>query len=286
METFEVRVLKVAQMDLPGPEVYWMSHWDEWFEAWFLMVVARNEDHIVVVNTGPPTQLDALNDAWRGFHPSGRVQMVRSEEDRPENRLGELGIHPDQVDHLVITPLVGYTVGSLGLFKNATVHISRKGWIEDVFAPPFEAHIPRNVFLPPEAETYLLGEAHHRLVLADQQVVVPGIRTWWTGVHHRSSLAVEIDTASGVVIVTDCGFAYGNIEGNHYLGVGESYAEAMVAYKKIRDRADIIVPLYDPEVFERYPHGHLTALHAKPAETPELSTIVSLKSVTTGGANG
>ncbi len=32
--TFDVHVAKMSQMDLPGPEVYWMSHWDEWFEAW------------------------------------------------------------------------------------------------------------------------------------------------------------------------------------------------------------------------------------------------------------
>ena len=33
----------------------------------------------------------------------------------------------------------------------------------------------------------------------------------------------------------------------------------MVAYKRIRERADVIVPLYDKAVFDRYPAGHLTA---------------------------
>jgi hypothetical protein len=249
----------MSQMDLPGPEVYWMSHWDEWFEGWFLMLVARNDEHVVVINTGPPRQLDALNELWRGFHPSGRVQMLRREEDLPERRLAALGISPDDVDHLIITPLVGYTLGSLELFKNATVHLSRRGWIEDVFAPPYDVHVPRSIFLPPEAESYLLGPAHDRLRLADEGEIVPGVRIWWAGVHHRSSLAVEIDTPKGRVVASDCGFAYGNIEDNHYLGVGESYAEAMVAYKKIRERADIIVPLYDKAVFDRYPDGHLTA---------------------------
>ncbi|HTW99236.1 MAG TPA: hypothetical protein VMD59_10690 [Acidimicrobiales bacterium] len=257
--TFDVHVAKMSQMDLPGPEVYWMSHWDEWFEAWFLMVVARNDEHVVVVNTGPPRQLAALNDLWRGFHPSGRVQMLRGEDDLPDRRLAALGISPQDVDHLVITPLVGYTLGSLELFENAEIHLSRRGWIEDVFAPPYDVHVPRSIFLPSEAESYLLGPAHDRLRLADEGEIVPGVRIWWAGVHHRSSLAVEIDTPKGRVIASDCGFSYGNIEGSHYLGVGESYAEAMVAYKKVRDRADIIVPLYDKAVFDRYPGGHLTA---------------------------
>ena len=82
-----------------------------------------NDEHVVVVNTGPPSDLSALNELWRGFHPSGRVQMVRNEDDMPERRLAALGISPDDVDHLVITPLVGYTLGSLELFKNAVVHL-------------------------------------------------------------------------------------------------------------------------------------------------------------------
>ncbi len=256
---FDVTVVKVSQMDLPGPEVYWMGHWDEWFEAWFLMVVARNDEHVVVVNTGPPRDLGPLNAAWRAFHPSGRVQMLRREEDLPERRLATLGVDPADVDHVVISPIIAYTLGSVELFRNATIHLSRRGWIEDVFAPPYDVHVPRSLFLPPEAESYLLGPAYDRLALADEGEIVPGIRIWWAGVHHRSSLAIEIDTACGRVVVSDCGFAYGNIEDNHYLGVGESYAEAMVAYKKIRDRADMIVPLYDKAVFDRYPGGHLTA---------------------------
>jgi hypothetical protein len=100
------------------------------------MVVARHDERVVVVNTGPPHELDALNELWRGFHPSGRVQM-KGGEDLPEGRLAAVGITPDDVDHLVITPLVGYTVSSLELFKNATIHLSRRDWIEDVFAPPY-----------------------------------------------------------------------------------------------------------------------------------------------------
>jgi hypothetical protein len=258
MAKYDVYVRKMAQMDLPGPEVYWMSHWDEWFEAWFLMVVAKSDKHTVVVNTGPPRDLTTLNTFWRSFHPSGRVQMLRTDEDLPEHRLGELGLDPRDVDYVIITPIVGYTLGSVSLFENAHFVLSRRGWIEDVFAPPFKVHVPRSIFLPKEAEEYFLGPAWERLVLMDEGEVVPGIRIWWAGVHHRSSLAIEIDTEAGTVVATDCAFAYGNVENNHYLGVGESYAEAMVAYQRIRKTADILVPLYDPEVFSRYPGGHLT----------------------------
>ena len=75
--------------------------------------------------------------------------------------------------------------------------------------------------------------------------------------HHRSSLAVCIDTAAGTVILTDCFFKYGNIEKNRYLGVMESMMEADATWKRIRKEADIYASIYDPEVFERHPGGVL-----------------------------
>jgi hypothetical protein len=78
---------------------------------------------------------------------------------------------------------------------------------------------------------------------------------WWAGVHHRSSLAIVINSRNGKVIASDSFFQYGNVEQNHYLGVGESYAEAMSTYARIRDEADIIVSLYDGAVFDRHPGG-------------------------------
>lgn len=53
-------------------------------------------------------------------------------------------------------------------------------------------------------------------------------------------------------------FAYGNVEDNHYLGAGESYTEAMVTYQRIRTSGATLVPLYDPEVFERHPDGRIS----------------------------
>jgi hypothetical protein len=259
IEKYSVRVVKMAEMDLPGPEVFWMSHWDEWFTAWFYMIVAYNSQHTVVINTGPPSDLTQLNGLWRDFHPSGRVQMKRTDEDKPENVLPKLGIDPEKVDHVIITPLVAYTVGSLPLFKNAKYIISRRGWIEDVFAPPYSTHLPRWIFLPKDIEDYLLNQAHDRLVLKDEGDIVPGIRIWWAGVHHRSSLAITIESTAGRVIVSDCAFSYENVEKNVYLGIGESYAEAMTAYERIRKEADIFIPLYDPEVMKRYPEGKITA---------------------------
>jgi hypothetical protein len=72
-----------------------------------------------------------------------------------------------------------------------------------------------------------------------------------------TSLAIVIDSKQGQVVGSDSFFKHGNVEKNHYLGVGESYAEAMKTYQRVREEADIIIPLYDPEVFERCPGGRI-----------------------------
>ncbi len=255
---FTVDIRSLGSMPLPGPEVFWMQAWDEWFETEFLMVVARSKDHCVVINTGPPDDLDALNALWKGFHPSGRCQYTRSKNQTAEALLAGLGVDPAEVTHVLFTPLVAYTVGAIELFPNAQYVISRRGWIEDVWAPPHAPHIPREIFCPDDVAKHLLFEARDRLrLVVDGEEIVPGISVWEALVHHRSSLGIDITTEAGMVTVTDAAFSYRNVEENIYLGIGESYAEAMVTYERIRQSSDLLIPLYDPEVFVRHPDGRI-----------------------------
>jgi hypothetical protein len=233
-----------------------MSHWDEWFDARFLMIVAHNAERTVVINTGPPPDLTAPNNLWRGFHPSGRVQYSRDDQERPVQALASIGIDPGEVTHVLVTPIVAYTVGNLTEFSQAQYAFSRRGWIEDVFAPPFGVHVPREILLPDDVMSYLLFDARERvrLVNSDEEIV-PGIRVWDSLVHHRSSLAVCIETSSGKVVATDSVFSYGNLD--HYLGIGESYAEAMATNDRLKREADVLIPLYEPEVLRRYTGGKI-----------------------------
>jgi hypothetical protein len=105
---------------------------------------------------------------------------------------------------------------------------------------------------------YLQNEGWERLrLLGDEEEVQPGLRVFWAGVHHRSSMAVAIDTEKGTVIITDCFFKYGNIESGRYLGVMESMMEADATWGRIRKEAAIYASIYDPEVFVRHPEGVL-----------------------------
>lgn len=249
---YEIQVLKMGQCEVPGPEVYWMSGWDTWETLCFWMVVIRGGGKTILINTGPPADLEPLNAAWsKAISP--RSQFLRQPEERPEAALKTLGIAPAEIDMLLITPLQAYATGNIALFPNATVCISRRGWIEDFHAPKYEMHIPRKLRIPDDSLRYLEIEAPDKLrLLDDEEEVLPGIRAFWTGVHHRSSMAYAVATDKGTVIASDCFFKYRNIEAQVPLGIMESLEECLRAYPRIKREAAVLLPLYDPLVRERF----------------------------------
>jgi hypothetical protein len=253
--SYEVQVLKMGQAEVPGPEVYWMSHFDQWLLLHFYMVVLRGQGITAIINTGPPEDLADLNRLWGSG--GSRCRMVREPEERPDSALARLGIRPQDVTHVLITPLQAYATGNIPMFRNAEICLSRRGWIEDFHAPRFPVHSPRWSRIPNDVLMYLELEAYEKLrLLDDEDEVAPGLRARWVGAHHRSSMAFEVSTAKGEVIVSDAAFHYGNVEKPHPLGIGESLEECHFAYQRFR-RADVFLPLYDPEVLDRHPGGRV-----------------------------
>jgi hypothetical protein len=252
-DSCRVNVLKLGQADVPGPEVYWMSHWGQWETLFFYMVVIRGPAVTAIINTGPPADLDVLNERWGAL--GDRCRLVRAERERPLEALASLGITPDQITHVLLTPLQLYATANLPLFPNAQFCFSKRGWIEDIMARPQWLHVPRELCISDDVLRYLLFEAWDRVrLLEDEDEICPGLQAWWAGTHHRSSMVYEIATASGIVAVGDCAFKYGNLEGIP-LGIGESLEEGHRAYERIRRQAAHFIPLYDPEVLTRYPGG-------------------------------
>jgi glyoxylase-like metal-dependent hydrolase (beta-lactamase superfamily II) len=258
MPEYKVRVLKMGEADVPGPEVYWMSHWFTWETLYFYMVVIQGEGITAIINTGPPEDLTGLNAYWkRAYEGEERTMMRRAEPERPLNALASIGIKPENVEYIFLSPLQSYADGNVSLFPAAKkIFIARRGWIEDFFAPPVPTAVPRKFAIPEDQVIYLTTKALERVhLVTDGEEALPGIKTLWAGVHHRSSLAISIPTRKGQVVVSDSFFKYGNIERNHPLGVNESLEECHVTYERIRREADLTLPLYDPEVLKRFPDG-------------------------------
>jgi len=250
---YRVSVFKLAEEEVPGPEVCWQTNWDTWETLYFLMMVVRGNGITTIVNTGPPKDLTKLNLALREHYGSDRGKIIVREEERPWNVLSKIGVDPEKVDYVIVTPFQSYSISNVDLFPNAKICLSKKGWL-DFQAPRFP--YDRHNEIPDDILIYLETTACNRVrLLEDEDSPIPGIQTFWTGCHHRNSIAVCVNTEKGNVIFTDCSFKYVNVEGGKLLGCAESLEECMTAYDRIRRVGQIVIPAYDPIVLERYNGG-------------------------------
>jgi glyoxylase-like metal-dependent hydrolase (beta-lactamase superfamily II) len=262
---YRVDVLKVGEFpETPGAEIYWMSNWgdDQWEPLAVYALLIRGGSQTVLVNSGPPLpELADLNEAW-GAGSNGRHQLVVREEDHIENRLAALGVEPEAVDHLILTPLQPYATGGVEKFPNAQIHVNRYGWAE-LFAPRYKQHWHDVLHrcIVPRLIPYFFVDAWDRLnMLPNEYQLMPGIDIFWVGLHHRSSIAVKVQTSEGVVIFSDCMFRYEHITEHWLLGINENMYEAQEAYTRIRREADILVPMYDLRVLDDHPGGRIGEL--------------------------
>ena len=254
-------IIKVGQADVRGAEVYWMSGWDDWETLYFYMLLIRGGGKTVLVNTGPPPQeqLTELNRKWVSYVGGERAALTVGENEQPENALRRLDVSPASVDHVILTPFQIYTTANLKLFSNATISLSRRGWI-DFHAPRFTtSREQRAGCFPEDVLTHLMTGGWERVrLLEDEEEILPGLRTFWVGGHHRESIAVSVATASaGRVIFSDCIFKYPNIEQGRVLGIAESIEECRAAYQRINRDADTVLAGYDPETLRRFTNGRI-----------------------------
>jgi hypothetical protein len=256
---YGVRLLHVGDGEIPGPELFWMREWDNWFPLAFQSVLIRGDGVTALVSTGPAEDLGPMNDKWaEGL--GERARMRREEGQFIVDALRAAGVKPDDVTHVVLTPLQLYTTSNVPRFPNAAICLSRKGW-EHHRTVRDHPHDDPPYCIPPDVMAYMTGEASDRVrLLSDEDEIAPGLRTWWAGSHHRASIVVEVDTPAGVVTVTDAYFVRRNLEENHPIGICENIYEAMATHERVRRTADHPLTLYDPGQLDRYPDGIVASL--------------------------
>jgi hypothetical protein len=257
-ETHAVRILEMGRMEVPGPQVFWMSHWNHWLTLAFNVVLVEGAGVRALVNTGPPDDLGP----WRSHVQSvlgERARFERRDDQHLLRQLEALGISRESITHVVITPFTLYSTSGIPWFSNAQICVSKTGWLH-FHSTHDHPHDVRSATLSNEILKHLVVDAWDRVrLLDDEDEIAPGLRTWWAGTHHRASLAVEIDTPDGVVVASDAFFYRENVVDNHPLGIGESMAEGLACYERVRNTAAHIVPLNDPSLIETYVDGIVSA---------------------------
>ena len=119
---------------VPGPEVFWLSHFDQWLPLQIYLLIVRGEGKTVLVNCGPPWDyLDRMNAVWRE-ELGERSPMTVAPDQQIEAILARHGSTPGAVDMVIVTPLQAYAIGNIDKFSRATIALSRTGW-EDLVAP-------------------------------------------------------------------------------------------------------------------------------------------------------
>jgi hypothetical protein len=240
--SWQVQVVSVGRSLIAGPEVFWMSRWGETLPLAFNVVIARSGDIVALINTSPPDSTEAIEaefPAMRYLHDAPRGDLVRSAEERMEGALARVGLRPDDVTHVLLTPLELYTTGWVH-FHTTHEHPHDSRWRS------FDR----------ETLVDLVTESWDRVrLLDDEDELAPGLRTWWAGAHHRESIVVEIDTAIGTVAVSDAYFYAENVETMTPIGLCENIYEALACYQRVSASAEHIIGIHDPGVFERYPDG-------------------------------
>ena len=233
---YQLDLLAVGSMRVPGPEIFWMKHFREDFDLTLWVGLLRGNGRTILVNTGCTSQTAELYGITQAT-PDGIIGSLK-----------EIGIGIEEVTDLIVTPFQAYAIDNVDAFPNATIHLSRRGWI-DFHAPRWRVH-PHDIrerCIPRRILTYLVTDAWERVhLLSDEEQVAPGIEVFWTGSHHRSSLAVQVATLRGKAILSDAMFYLENVTDMHPLGINESMEECLIAYERIKREAEVILPLYDP----------------------------------------
>lgn len=257
MATYSIKAIKFCEQTVPGPQMFFMSRWDEWMVADFLFFILRREDDgaIMLVDTGVRDVNEIQPVVVAGVGQRGRFRMDMETQNIPL-LLRQEGIDPADVQYVFITHLHYDHCSNAKLFPNARFVISRTGW-HLTLDPPHPALVP-DVLFPRDVLAYFAGEAHDRLILADDDdpEIAPGIGAFYIGGHTMCSQAITVQTQKGLAVFPgDTVFYYENLEKDQPIGLAVDIPQCYEAMRKIRERADFIVPSHDPALLKRCPDG-------------------------------
>lgn len=252
---YSLRVLYAARQKSPSCVWYYIGKIGEWRDLYFYYWLIQGNGQNILVDTGvpfdKPEDFGILNKSHQYVHED----CVHPGEHvvEPREALAKANLAPQDIHKVLITSTSTYATGNIEKFVNADIYISRIGWNNVVGGDQMGLYESR-VFFAKETMEYLQGPGSQKIHLVDDEEILPGLRFWWTGVHHRGSMAVTVETPKGKVNFGDCAFVYENLDERRPIGCLESMEEWNHVYPRLMD-ADIVLPFHDSRILEKYPDG-------------------------------
>ena len=208
----------------------------------FTMWIARQGDHVVVIDTG--------------FAEAAGARRGRVLDLRPADAARLLGIDPDDVATVVITHLHYDHAGNVADFPNATVVVQAQEMA--YVTGPRMCHPALNHFFEVDDIVDMVRRIHSGpvRVIDGDATLFDGFEVYLIGGHTQGLQVVRIRTRRGwVVLASDAVHYYANFHERNPFPAILDLGQMLDGYDRLVDLAesvDHIIPGHDPLVFERY----------------------------------
>jgi len=202
----------------------------------------------IIVDTG----INNIEEMNRGAAKVLYEPITQTPAESSRAQLARFGLTPEDIGHVFITHLHFDHVDELFNYTNAAIHIGKKEWTlataNDCRGSWGHGRIMFKLRDDPKWNA--------KLHLVEDEEVLPGFESFWVGGHTPGSMAYRINTAKGWAVCT--GDTISLIENmKRPVGVYSDLDEVKAAMKKVREKADIVLPSHDPKTptFWPWPKG-------------------------------
>lgn len=250
--TYRIYPLRNGVCKIAGNHAFHGGDAAETYDFALYIWLVLGGDKPILVDAGL-TNVAEMN---RGAAHVLREPITQSEHETSRAQLRKFGLTPEDIGHVLVTHLHFDHVDDLLLYTNAKICMGKKEWEGATSRAPSWGHGPvLHAFLNDP-------QCRERLVLVEDQEILPGIESFWVGGHTPGSMAYSIRTAHGRAVLTgDTISLLANFERRIPPGVYADLDECRAAIKKVRARADIVLASHEPTVLDTWP--------PLPAGTPE-----------------
>lgn len=209
----------------------------------FYIWVIRNEDRVIVVDTG--------------FAAKTAIQRGRTQLHHPIDALADLDISPNDVSDLVVTHMHWDHTGHLGAFPAAHVHL-QEAELAFCTGRAMRHTAPRRPFEADDVSTAVHLLFAERLRLHQSPVeIAPGVEVHPAPGHTPGLQVVRVRTRRGwVVLASDSTHLWANIRRRAPFPILDHLASMVETYETVEalaDGPDHIIPGHDPQVATRFP---------------------------------
>jgi len=241
---YRIYPLRNGTCQIAGNHAFYKGDNEETYEfALYLWLILGGEKPILV-----DAGLSDVAEMNRGAAHVLRKPITQAKHESSRAQLRKFGLTPEDIGHVLITHLHFDHVDDLMNYTNAQIYMGKKEWLGASGSAPSWGH-PRVLH-----EFLNNPQCKRRLVLVEDEEILPGIESFWIGGHTPGSTAYRINTAHGKAVLTgDTVSLLANLERNTPPGVFDDLEECRAALQKVRAKADVVLASHDPATQDTWP---------------------------------